>query len=84
MCFLNIDISLNMSIAFIHIDLPIIETMMEGTPSQIVDLGPSFYFMQCRILDMKKTKSYPLFETFLCHVHVIHVPSTPHLLFRIR
>ena len=43
-----------MSITFIKINLLIIDTIMEGTMSQIVDLGPSFYFMQCRTLYMKK------------------------------
>ena len=43
-----------MSITFMKIYLLNIETIMEGTVSQIFDLGPSFYFMQCRKLDMKK------------------------------
>ena len=43
-CLLNIDISFNMSITFIKINLAIIETMMAGTTSQIVDLGPSFCY----------------------------------------
>ena len=34
--------------------LLIIETIMEGKLSQISDLGPSFYFMKCRKLYMKK------------------------------
>ena len=48
------DISFNMSITFIKIYLLSIETIMEGTVSQIFYLGPSFYFMQCRKLYMKK------------------------------
>ena len=43
-----------MSITFIKIYLLIIATIMEGTVSQISYLGPSFYFMQCRKLCMKK------------------------------
>ena len=43
-----------MSITFIKINLLIIDTIMEGTVSQIFDLGPSFYSMQCRKLYMKK------------------------------
>ena len=30
------------------IDMLILDTMMEGTVSQIFDLGPRFYFMKCR------------------------------------
>ena len=35
---------------------------MQGSVSQIFDLGPSFYFMKCRkLFCIKKTKSYPFF-----------------------
>ena len=45
---INMDISFNMSIIFMKIYLLIIDTIMEGSMSQIFHLGPSFYFMQCR------------------------------------
>ena len=50
-----------MSITFIKIKLLIIDTIMEGTVSQIFDLGPSFYSMQCRKLYMKNDKKLPVF-----------------------
>ena len=53
LCFLNIDISFNMSISFIKSYLLVIDTMLEGTVSQISYLGPSFYFMQSKQLYMK-------------------------------
>ena len=45
--FLNKDILLNILYTVFKIDMFILETMMEGTISQIFDLGPRFYFMKC-------------------------------------
>ena len=59
--FFNMNISFNMSTTFIKIYLLDIETIMEGTVSQIFDLGPSFYFMQCGKLDMKKLQKVTRF-----------------------
>ena len=33
----------------------ILDYIMEGTVSQIFDLGPSFYFMKCRKKGLKKS-----------------------------
>ena len=48
MHFFNKDILLDILYTVFKIDMLIPDTMMEGTVSQIFDLGPSFYFMKCR------------------------------------
>ena len=48
MTFLNKDILLDISFTVFKIDMLILDTMMEGTVSQILDLGPRFYYMKCR------------------------------------
>ena len=45
---LNKDISFNITCTLLKLYMPVLEYVMEGTMSQIVDLGPSFYFMKCR------------------------------------
>ena len=47
--FFNKDILLDMLYTVFKIDMLILDTMMEGTVSQIFDLGPRFYFMDCKI-----------------------------------
>ena len=44
--FLNMDISFNIPCTFLKFGIHILGCQMEGSVSQIVDLGPSFYFMQ--------------------------------------
>ena len=45
---------------FIEFATHLVECHLEGTVSQIVYLGPSFYFMKCRMLQ-KMVKSFPFF-----------------------
>ena len=52
--FLNKDILLNMSYTVFKLDMLIFDIMMEGTMSQIFDLGSRFYFMKCRKYCFKK------------------------------
>ena len=46
--FLNKDISSNIPCTLMKSYMPVLEYVIEGTVSQIFDLGPSFYFMKYR------------------------------------
>ena len=49
-------------IQFFQIDMLILDTIMEGTMSQILYIGPRFYFMKCRKIKFEKmSKNYPFF-----------------------
>ena len=45
------------------IDRLVVESYSEGTVSQILYLGPSFYFMKCRKLGNKKYQKVSRFLT---------------------
>ena len=61
--FLNNDISLNMLHTVFKIYMLILDSIMEGTVSQICCLCPRFYFVKCTKRSFKKmTKSYPFFD----------------------
>ena len=56
------DISFPISYKSFKFSTCIHEIWMQGRVSQNVDLGPSFDFMKCRNLNIKKKiKSYPFF-----------------------
>ena len=60
--FLNMDISLNINFPLTKFDMLILHDIMEGTLSQIFNLGPSFYFYEFyKIKFHKMTKGYPFF-----------------------
>ena len=44
--FFNKDISFNIQCTYLKFGIHILECQLEGSVSQIFDLGPSFYFMQ--------------------------------------
>ena len=52
--FLNKDISFNIPYKFLKFDIHVHKGHLEGSVSQIFDLGPSFYFMQSRKKSFKK------------------------------
>ena len=52
--FFNIDISLPISCRPFKFSTCIHETLLQGHVSQNFDLGPSFDFMKCRNLNIKK------------------------------
>ena len=51
--FLNMDIPVNIAHMHLKFRIYILEIQMEGTVSQNVDLGLSFYFIKSRILCTK-------------------------------
>ena len=52
--FFNSDISLINNFPIIKFHMPIENTQIEGSVSQILYIGPSFYFMKSRKIVMKK------------------------------
>ena len=65
--FLNMDISLIMTVTCLEISIYNTKTHLEGSVSQNFDLGFSFHFIVCRRLDFaknyKKIQKFPVF----CH-----------------
>ena len=61
--FLNWDMSVNNKVRSTKPLTPIDDTRMQGTVSQIVDIGLSFDFIKCRKISLKKCTKSSLF----CH-----------------
>ena len=57
------DISVNKTLRNIEFGIPTDEIQMEGTMSQIFEIGLSFYFMKCRNLFLKKSTKSSRFLT---------------------
>ena len=57
--FLNMDISLIMTVTCMTICIDIARTHMEGSVSQIMYLGFSFHFMECRRLEFENIYKKP-------------------------
>ena len=51
--FFNMDISLPIAYKQLKFSTSIYEIQMQGSVSQFFDLGPSFYFIKCRNLNIK-------------------------------
>ena len=61
------DISLIITLIFLRTCIHVAEVYLEGSVSQNVDVGFSFFFMLCRRLNFEKNdKKYQKFAVF-CH-----------------
>ena len=59
--FLNIDISLNSKGRHLKFEICLHDIYTQRSMSQILYLGPSFYYIESRIISLKKRRSFPFF-----------------------